>query len=112
MSESDSIIVDTTNRIFQDLGDPQTVNNAKDDGWKIGRVAVLQPQRGQASGNLGGIIAFGHGGQLSAPPLPCAVATRGQAVVGPYAPEPAGLPHCRRDCRPGPCDGRPVESST
>ena len=41
-----------------------------------------------------------------------AVATRGQAVVGPYAPEPAGLPHCRRDCRPGPCDGRPVESST
>ena len=34
MSDSDTIIVDTTNRIFQDLGDPQTVNNAKDDGWK------------------------------------------------------------------------------
>lgn len=34
MSDSDSIIVDTTARIFQDLGDPQTVNNAKDESWK------------------------------------------------------------------------------
>ena len=42
MSESDSIIVDTTNRIFQDLGDPQTVNNAKDDGWKKPLWAALE----------------------------------------------------------------------
>jgi len=34
MSDSDSIIVDTTARIFRDLADPQTVNNAKDDSWK------------------------------------------------------------------------------
>ncbi len=34
MSETDNIIVDTTSRIFQDLCDPQTVNNAPDDGWK------------------------------------------------------------------------------
>lgn len=42
MSESDSIIVDTTNRIFQDLGDPQTVNNAKNDGWKKPLWAALE----------------------------------------------------------------------
>lgn len=31
---TDSLIVDTTRRIFQDLGDPQTVNNAADDNWQ------------------------------------------------------------------------------
>jgi alkylation response protein AidB-like acyl-CoA dehydrogenase len=39
---SDSIVVDTTNRIFQDLGDPQTVNNAKDDGWKAPLWSALE----------------------------------------------------------------------
>jgi acyl-CoA dehydrogenase len=39
---SDSIIVDTTNRIFQDLGDPQTVNNAKDDAWKAPLWSALE----------------------------------------------------------------------
>jgi len=34
MSGSDNIIVDTTTRIFQDLCDPQTVNNAADASWK------------------------------------------------------------------------------
>jgi acyl-CoA dehydrogenase len=34
MSDSDNIIVDTTTRIFQDLCDPQTVNNAADESWK------------------------------------------------------------------------------
>lgn len=28
------MVVDTATRIFHDLGDPQTVNNAADDGWK------------------------------------------------------------------------------
>lgn len=31
---SDSIVVETTRRIFADLCDPQTVNAAKDDAWK------------------------------------------------------------------------------
>ncbi|MEM7749550.1 MAG: acyl-CoA dehydrogenase family protein [Pseudomonadota bacterium] len=31
---SDSIVVDTTKRIFRDLCDPQTVNAAQDDAWK------------------------------------------------------------------------------
>ena len=31
---SDNIVVDTTRRIFSDLGDPQTLNAAKDDTWK------------------------------------------------------------------------------
>ena len=36
MSEdTDSIVVDTTRRIFSDLGDPQTVNSAKDKEWAI-----------------------------------------------------------------------------
>jgi acyl-CoA dehydrogenase len=34
MSESDSLLIDATTRIFQDLCDPQTVNAAKDDSWK------------------------------------------------------------------------------
>lgn len=32
--EIDSIVVDTTTRIFRDLCDPQTINNAVDDSWK------------------------------------------------------------------------------
>ena len=34
MSDADSIIVDTTTKIFQDLCDPQTVNNAEDESWR------------------------------------------------------------------------------
>jgi len=34
MTGSDNIIVDTATRIFQDLCDPQTVNNAAGDAWK------------------------------------------------------------------------------
>ena len=34
MSDRDTIIVDTAERIFRDLCDPQTLNGAKDDSWK------------------------------------------------------------------------------
>jgi acyl-CoA dehydrogenase len=34
MSEMTDIIVDTTRKIFEDLGDPQTIINAKDDSWR------------------------------------------------------------------------------
>ena len=34
MTESDHIVADTAARIFADLADPQTVNRARDDGWK------------------------------------------------------------------------------
>ncbi|MDP6353380.1 MAG: acyl-CoA dehydrogenase family protein [Alphaproteobacteria bacterium] len=34
MAEADTIVVDVATRIFQDLGDPQTVNNAGDDSWR------------------------------------------------------------------------------
>ena len=33
MTETDNIIIDATARIFQELGDPQTLNNAPDDAW-------------------------------------------------------------------------------
>lgn len=42
MSDKDSIIVDTTTRIFQDLADPQTVNNAADDSWKTPLWSALE----------------------------------------------------------------------
>lgn len=34
MSDRDTIIVDTAERIFRDLCDPQTLNSAKDESWK------------------------------------------------------------------------------
>ncbi|MEM6499481.1 MAG: acyl-CoA dehydrogenase family protein [Pseudomonadota bacterium] len=39
---SDSIVVDTTKRIFSDLCDPQTVNAAHDDAWKSKLWAALE----------------------------------------------------------------------
>ncbi len=39
---SDSIVVETTRRIFADLCDPQTVNSAKDDGWKAALWQALE----------------------------------------------------------------------
>jgi acyl-CoA dehydrogenase len=36
VSESSNIVVETAERIFADLCDPQTVNSAKDDTWKDG----------------------------------------------------------------------------
>jgi acyl-CoA dehydrogenase len=35
MSDTDSLLVDATTRIFQDLCDPQNVNAAKNDDWKV-----------------------------------------------------------------------------
>lgn len=34
MSGADNIVVETTERIFRDLADPQTVNSADDDTWR------------------------------------------------------------------------------
>src|SRR6185437_7354802 len=34
LSDSGQIVADTATRIFTDLADPQTVNRAKDKGWK------------------------------------------------------------------------------
>ena len=34
-ASSDSIVAETTRRIFADLCDPQTVNAAQDDSWKV-----------------------------------------------------------------------------
>lgn len=39
--DSDHIIGETANRIFADLADPQTVNRAKDDGWRTKLWAAL-----------------------------------------------------------------------
>ena len=34
VTESDHIVAETAARIFADLADPQTINNARDDRWK------------------------------------------------------------------------------
>ena len=34
MSEISDLAVDATSRIFRELGDPQTLNSARDDGWR------------------------------------------------------------------------------
>ena len=34
MSDTDTLIIDTTARIFQELADPQAVIAAVDDSWK------------------------------------------------------------------------------
>ena len=34
MAESDNIVVETAEKIFADLADPQTVNNDKNDSWQ------------------------------------------------------------------------------
>lgn len=39
---SESIVVETTRRIFADLADPQTVNAAKDDAWKASLWQALE----------------------------------------------------------------------
>jgi len=39
---SDNIVIETTRRIFADLGDPQTVNAAADDAWKAGLWQALE----------------------------------------------------------------------
>ena len=33
-TESDNIVAETAARIFADLADPQTINKARDSGWK------------------------------------------------------------------------------
>lgn len=57
MSENDNIIVDMTTRIFQDLCDPQTVNNAADDSWKDPLWAALEE-----AGLTAGFVAEEFGG--------------------------------------------------
>ena len=42
MSDSDNIVSETAQRIFQDLADPQTVNAAKDASWKAPLWAALE----------------------------------------------------------------------
>ncbi len=42
MAESDSIVVETADRIFADLADAQTINRAKNDDWKKPLWAALE----------------------------------------------------------------------
>ncbi len=65
---ADSIIADATTRIFRDLCDPQTVNNATDEAWKAplwealeeaGLTAAMIPE---ALGGAG--ITFNHAGDI------------------------------------------------
>ena len=54
LSENDNIIVDMTTRIFQDLCDPQTVNNTDNDTWKEPLWTALEE-----AGLTAGFVAMG-----------------------------------------------------
>ncbi len=59
MSETRQLVIDTTRRIFQDLGDPQTINAASDDSWKpplwnaLEEAGLTQPRVGEDLGGPG-----------------------------------------------------------
>ncbi len=59
MNETTQLVVDTTQRIFQDLGDPQTINGAGDDSWKaplwqaLEEGGLTQPMVGEDLGGAG-----------------------------------------------------------
>ena len=42
MDEAESLVRDAATRIFQDLGDPQTLNNAADDAWRAPLWSALE----------------------------------------------------------------------
>ena len=65
MGESDHIVADAAEKILADLADPQTVNSAKDDGWKAKLWAALEengltlPWVSEAHGGAGASLADG-----------------------------------------------------
>lgn len=42
MDEAESLVRDAATRIFQDLGDPQTINNANDESWRTPLWSALE----------------------------------------------------------------------
>ena len=42
MTENDTLIVDMTTKIFRDLADPQTINNAADAAWRAPLWSALE----------------------------------------------------------------------
>jgi len=59
MNETRQLVIDTARRIFQDLGDPQTINAAKDTSWKrplwiaLEEAGLTQPRVGEDLGGAG-----------------------------------------------------------
>lgn len=82
VTESDNIVAETAARIFADLADPQTINKARDDGWKDRlwqalsdaglTLAWVPEQQGGAGANLNdGFTILGAAGR-NALPVPLA----------------------------------------
>jgi acyl-CoA dehydrogenase len=65
VGESDHIVADAAEKILADLADPQTVNSAKDDGWKAKLWAALEengltlPWVSEAHGGAGASLGDG-----------------------------------------------------
>jgi acyl-CoA dehydrogenase len=65
VGESDHIVADAAEKILTDLADPQTVNSAKDDGWKAKLWEALEengltlPWVNEAHGGAGASLADG-----------------------------------------------------
>ena len=68
MSAPDELIVAITTRLFQDLGDPQTINNADDDAWCDPLWQSLEAMgltRARVPEALGGAGASAHAIQIA-----------------------------------------------
>ena len=99
---SDSLLLDATTRIFEDLCDPRTVNVARDDGWKTAlwdaleesglTLAWVPEDRGGAGAGLAaGFEVLAVSGRFAVP-VPLA-----ETLVAGWLLAQAGLP-----CPPGP----------
>jgi alkylation response protein AidB-like acyl-CoA dehydrogenase len=78
VTESDSIVAETAARIFADLADPQTINNARDTDWKTalwGATAeaglplawVPEAQGGAGASLADGFAILGQAGRFALP---------------------------------------------
>ena len=108
MSDTDSLLIDATTRIFQDLCDSQTVNAAKDEVWKTELWTALEESgltlawvpedRGGSGASLAdGFDILGVSGRFAVPvPL-------GETLVAGWLLAAAGL-----DCPAGPMTVAPA----
>ena len=78
VTESDHIVAETAARIFADLADPQTINRARDDGWKtplwralseagLTLAWVPEKQGGAGASMADGFAILGVAGRFASP---------------------------------------------
>ena len=110
MGES-NIVVETAERIFADLCDPQTVNSAKDDNWKdalwkaLTENGLTLPWIPEEHGGAGAELADGFellsaAGRFAVP-VPLA-----ETMLAGWLLSQGGIVHPKGRCRSRPCSRR------